>query len=69
MAIVSAVLSFIGIALLVLVGVIFVWCLIAGIPYVAKIVSGYLWWVGSALFWIAVAAVAIGAYLMFFAKA
>ena len=69
MAIVSAILSFLGIALAVLVVVILAWCLIAGIFHGAKIVSGYLWWVGSALFWIAAAAAAIGAYLMFFAKA
>lgn len=65
MAVLSAVLSFLGIALAVSVIVLLVWCLIAGIFHGAKIVSGYLWWVGSALFWIAVVSVI---YFLFFFK-
>jgi hypothetical protein len=65
MAVLSAVLSFLGIALAVSVIVLLVWCLVAGIFHGAKIVSGYLWWVGSALFWIAVVSVI---YFLFFFK-
>ena len=65
MAVLSAVLSFLGIALAVFVIVLLVWCIVAGIFHGAKIVSGYLWWVGSALFWIAVVSVI---YFLFFFK-
>jgi hypothetical protein len=65
MAVLSAVLSFLGIALAVSVVVLLVWCIVAGIFHGAKIVSGYLWWVGSALFWIAVVSVI---YFLFFFK-
>ena len=63
MSLILALLSFIGIALLVFVGIVIVWCLIAGLFHGTKIISSYLWWIGALLFWVAVAAVV---YLLLF---
>lgn len=59
MSFVAALFSFLGIAFVVLLVVLLVWCLVAGVFHGAKIISGYLWWVGAALFWAAVVAIAV----------
>ena len=59
MSFVAAFIAFLGIAFAVLLGVLLIWCLAAGVFHGVKIASGYLWWVGAALFWVAVVAIAV----------